>query len=197
MFRKPIHFSFSRNLSLRRQFNQTDKQILHKRFFSPPSSFLQFQRQRQLQFNVNNSSHRNHFSQSAVTKSTMPPSNEAKQQVKDGGAQDHEVEGEHNEWKFKEPYKVHEKDSKFKALYDGECHCGRVKYQLGREKPLNAKFCHCTTCQVLHGLCSFLHPFYCFQFVIGLSLKLRLEWIRLGIGFEFGGIWWRRKADVM
>ncbi|PQE24219.1 glutathione-dependent formaldehyde-activating family gfa protein [Rutstroemia sp. NJR-2017a BVV2] len=67
------------------------------------------------------------------------------------GSKSHEVEGEHNEWKFREPYKVHENDPNFKALYEGGCHCGRVKYQLSREKPLDAKFCHCSTCQVIHG----------------------------------------------
>ncbi|KAF7868312.1 hypothetical protein EAF04_004844 [Stromatinia cepivora] len=67
------------------------------------------------------------------------------------GHKDSDVQGEHNDWKFRVPYKVHENDEGFKALYEGGCHCGRVKYQLGRERPLSAKFCHCTTCQVLHG----------------------------------------------
>ena len=31
------------------------------------------------------------------------------------------------------------------------CQCGQVKYSLRREKPLNAKFCHCRGCQVMHG----------------------------------------------
>jgi hypothetical protein len=53
-------------------------------------------------------------------------------------------------WKTQLPYKIHEKQS-FNALYDASCHCGRVTYQLSREKPLDAKFCHCKTCQRLHG----------------------------------------------
>lgn len=54
------------------------------------------------------------------------------------------------EWKKNAPYKIHEEGS-FDARYDASCHCGKVKYQLSREKPLDAKYCHCTTCQRLHG----------------------------------------------
>ena len=61
------------------------------------------------------------------------------------------LEGEHNQWKFRAPYRVHENDPSFHVRYEGSCHCGRVKYQLSREKPLAAKYCHCTTCQKLHG----------------------------------------------
>jgi len=81
----------------------------------------------------------------------MAPSSQEMKQAKEQGSKHHEVEGEENEWKFKAPYKVHEKGSDFKALYEGGCHCGKVRYELGREKPLDAKFCHCTTCQVIHG----------------------------------------------
>lgn len=93
----------------------------------------------------------------------MAPSKDEKDKVKSEGHHESDVEGEHNEWKFKEPYKVHENDKNFKALYNGECHCGRVKYQLSREKPLNAKFCHCTTCQVLHG--PFSRPITSYHFI--------------------------------
>ena len=55
-----------------------------------------------------------------------------------------------DEWKKRAPYKIHE-DADFNPRYEGSCHCGRVKYQLNREKPLAAKFCHCTTCQTIHG----------------------------------------------
>ncbi|CZS94218.1 uncharacterized protein RAG0_04277 [Rhynchosporium agropyri] len=98
------------------------------------------------------------------------------------GCADHELEGEHNEWKFRAPYKVHENvsnsssspkdiemtsaddkkgsgangekeggDGGFRAIYEGGCHCGKVKYQLSREAPVKSKFCHCSTCQRLHG----------------------------------------------
>jgi len=82
----------------------------------------------------------------------MAPSKEDKDEAKkSSGCLSQEIEGKHNEWKFRAPYKVHSNDEDFKALYEGSCHCGRIQYQLSREKPLDAKFCHCNTCQVLHG----------------------------------------------
>lgn len=69
-----------------------------------------------------------------------------------------ELDGELNQWKFRAPYRVHEDnndgdgDNNFPGRYEGGCHCGRVKYQLSRERPLSAKYCHCTTCQVIHGM---------------------------------------------
>jgi hypothetical protein len=87
------------------------------------------------------------------TTSTMSPTNDEKSQARSNGHDAEDIEGEHNEWKFDAPYKIHSKDGEgFKALYEGSCHCGRVKYQLSRERPLDAKFCHCTTCQVIHGI---------------------------------------------
>ncbi|KAH7388885.1 Mss4-like protein [Cadophora sp. MPI-SDFR-AT-0126] len=89
-----------------------------------------------------------------------------------------DIEGQENEWKFRAPYKIHsnKKDAKngngngdkdggegrngegedggeeeFNAIYEGACHCGKVRYQLGRERPLASKFCHCGTCQMIHG----------------------------------------------
>ena len=64
---------------------------------------------------------------------------------------DGSTEGEHNQWKFRAPYKVHDNDPNFHARYSASCHCGKIKYQLSREKPLDSKYCHCTTCQKLHG----------------------------------------------
>ncbi|KAL8680269.1 MAG: hypothetical protein Q9224_002172 [Gallowayella concinna] len=61
------------------------------------------------------------------------------------------TEGELNEWKHRPPYKVHDKQENFKVRYEASCHCGKVQYQLSREKPLDAKYCHCTTCQKIHG----------------------------------------------
>lgn len=54
------------------------------------------------------------------------------------------------DWKYREPYRIHTNED-FHSLYEGSCHCGRVQYSLSREKPLASKFCHCTTCQRLHG----------------------------------------------
>ncbi|KAG9028171.1 hypothetical protein FRB95_006787 [Tulasnella sp. JGI-2019a] len=39
----------------------------------------------------------------------------------------------------------------FKAVYDGQCNCRRIKFKVGCQKPLDAQFCHCLTCQSLHG----------------------------------------------
>ncbi|KAI9846340.1 MAG: hypothetical protein M1837_004193 [Sclerophora amabilis] len=54
-------------------------------------------------------------------------------------------------WKTRPPYSIHNAEEGFKTRYQGSCHCGKVTYQLSREKPLAAKYCHCTTCQTLHG----------------------------------------------
>lgn len=57
----------------------------------------------------------------------------------------------HEAWKSQPPYKAH---ASFRALYSGCCHCGLVQYEISSAQPLDAKFCHCRTCQVLHGLLS-------------------------------------------
>ncbi len=64
---------------------------------------------------------------------------------------------EEDQWKFKAPYKIHDDARNFDAKWKGKCHCGKVQYQLSRDKPLASKYCHCTTCQRLHGvsLCLF------------------------------------------
>jgi len=36
-------------------------------------------------------------------------------------------------------------------VYSAECHCGRIKFQVLVKDPLDAKYCHCRTCQSLHG----------------------------------------------
>ncbi|KAF2153494.1 hypothetical protein K461DRAFT_278303 [Myriangium duriaei CBS 260.36] len=56
-----------------------------------------------------------------------------------------------SEWKKRAPYRVHESNDGFKARYEASCHCGKVKYQLSREAPLDSKLCHCTTCQTQHA----------------------------------------------
>lgn len=81
----------------------------------------------------------------------MAPQEQKEKAAQKGNAKEN-IEGEHNEWKFKAPYKIHE-DSKFNAIYNASCHCGRVKYELSREKPLDSKYCHCNVCQKLHGAC--------------------------------------------
>lgn len=54
-------------------------------------------------------------------------------------------------WKLRAPYRIHEPNEHFKAKYEASCHCGKVKYQLSRDAPLDSKLCHCTTCQTQHG----------------------------------------------
>lgn len=81
----------------------------------------------------------------------MAPAKKEKDQAANAGSKRSDIEGKENEWKFRAPYKVHSNDEEFNVIYEGGCHCGRVRYQLNEEKPLSAKFCHCTTCQVLHG----------------------------------------------
>lgn len=58
-----------------------------------------------------------------------------------------------DDWKHRAPYLIHDKDTDeaFPVKWEGGCHCGRVRYQLKRERPLASKYCHCTTCQRLHG----------------------------------------------
>ncbi|KAF2170734.1 hypothetical protein M409DRAFT_63813 [Zasmidium cellare ATCC 36951] len=55
------------------------------------------------------------------------------------------------EWKKRAPYRIHESNEHFKARYEASCHCGKVKYELSREEPLDSKLCHCTTCQTSHA----------------------------------------------
>jgi hypothetical protein len=81
----------------------------------------------------------------------MAPSKEEKKAATEKGNSEEDVEGALNEWKFRAPYKIHDDTDSFNALYEASCHCGRVNYQLSREKPVDAKYCHCTTCQRLHG----------------------------------------------
>ncbi|RAL61579.1 hypothetical protein DID88_009618 [Monilinia fructigena] len=44
---------------------------------------------------------------------------DAKNTARSQGHQDSDIEGDHNNWKFRVPYKVHENDAGFKALYEG------------------------------------------------------------------------------
>jgi hypothetical protein len=88
----------------------------------------------------------------------MAPSKQDKDQAVSNGHKSKDIEGEDNEWKFRAPYKVHDPSEGFKAVHEGSCHCGRVQYQLSRERPVDAKFCHCNTCQVLHGKLLFPYP---------------------------------------
>ena len=56
-----------------------------------------------------------------------------------------------DQWKSRPPYQIQEK-ANFDTKWKGKCHCGAVQYELSRDKPLAAKYCHCTTCQRMHGV---------------------------------------------
>ncbi|PFH48324.1 hypothetical protein AMATHDRAFT_65743 [Amanita thiersii Skay4041] len=49
------------------------------------------------------------------------------------------------------PYSFDPSHQPFKPIYTGSCSCGQVQFQISRERPLDTKFCHCRTCQKLHG----------------------------------------------
>lgn len=57
-----------------------------------------------------------------------------------------------NVWKSNVPYISPSKDEEFQIKYVAACMCGRVEYAVDSE-PVAAKFCHCTSCQTLHGKC--------------------------------------------
>jgi len=59
---------------------------------------------------------------------------------------------EQDQWKHRVPYKVHDNGNDFPVKWKGKCHCGAVRYELSRDKPLASKYCHCTTCQRMHGV---------------------------------------------
>jgi len=91
-----------------------------------------------------------HFKYIHLDSNKMAPTSTEMTQARNSGHKDGDIEGTLNEWKFRAPYKVHSNED-FKVLYEAACHCGRVQYQLSREKPLDSKYCHCSTCQLLHG----------------------------------------------
>ncbi|KZT53643.1 hypothetical protein CALCODRAFT_500905 [Calocera cornea HHB12733] len=39
----------------------------------------------------------------------------------------------------------------FQPTWHGACFCRTVQWAVRREQPLDAKYCHCTDCQRLHG----------------------------------------------
>lgn len=54
-------------------------------------------------------------------------------------------------WKYRAPYAVHDAKEDFDVKCKGNCHCGKVQFELSRDRPLASKLCHCTTCQTQHG----------------------------------------------
>lgn len=52
-------------------------------------------------------------------------------------------------WALQSPYKPASPSSPY--LLRASCHCTQVQYVLHADKPLAAKFCHCSDCQAIHG----------------------------------------------
>ncbi|KAF9479772.1 hypothetical protein BDN70DRAFT_833912 [Pholiota conissans] len=48
------------------------------------------------------------------------------------------------------PYSL-DQTKPFKKRYEGSCFCKKVQFDIATDAPLDAKFCHCPTCQKLHG----------------------------------------------
>ena len=86
----------------------------------------------------------------------MDPEQKGKEQASKDHPSQHQQDGGDStkgkhEWKERPPYSIHQDNSKFDVKHEASCHCGKVKYQLSRDIPLDSKLCHCTTCQTQHG----------------------------------------------
>ncbi|KAJ5831767.1 hypothetical protein N7474_000078 [Penicillium riverlandense] len=62
---------------------------------------------------------------------------------------EHTHDGEH--WKYRPPYQIHDPREFGPVKWRARCECGKVSYMLKSERPLDAKYCHCRGCQVMHG----------------------------------------------
>ncbi|KAF8448314.1 Mss4-like protein [Terfezia claveryi] len=78
----------------------------------------------------------------------MPPSSNDRDTR---GLSDSEKRQVHENRMDRPPYSLADPSKPFNTIYTGACFCERVKFRISREKPLDAKYCHCTGCQVLHG----------------------------------------------
>lgn len=55
------------------------------------------------------------------------------------------------DWKHRPPYHIQSTKEFGPIKWEGSCQCGKITFALKRAQPLNAKFCHCRGCQVMHG----------------------------------------------
>lgn len=63
-----------------------------------------------------------------------------------------EEKGSSDDWKKSPPYAATEdKQKNKKALFTGNCHCHDVTFEIYVDKPKGSHYCHCDTCQKLHG----------------------------------------------
>jgi hypothetical protein len=120
---------------------------------SPPRSTIQFSLASQTPLSKSFHHHQitTKFSKIDPNRAMPTTRNHSTQQEmaasKENGEKQEKVEG----WKTKPPYSIHKSNDDFKVVYEANCHCERVKYQLSRDAPLDSKLCHCTTCQSQHG----------------------------------------------
>ena len=54
-------------------------------------------------------------------------------------------------WKNQAPYLPPKDEEDFKIQHKASCMCGEIQYVVDSD-PVAAKFCHCTSCQALHGM---------------------------------------------
>lgn len=59
-------------------------------------------------------------------------------------------------WRYEPPYVRPEEATSgegnpFEKKIMGSCHCEMVQFWITRDKPLTAKFCHCSDCKIIHG----------------------------------------------
>ncbi len=54
------------------------------------------------------------------------------------------------EWQRNTPFLLASEDKDFQIKYTASCMCGEVQYAVDCD-PVAAKYCHCTSCQKLHG----------------------------------------------
>lgn len=86
------------------------------------------------------------------------------------------------DWKNQAPYQW-SPSPPFDNYIPGECHCGRIQFHVRDQKPLASKFCHCKTCQKIHGAPPIDTPF-----------KLEFILINQGAPFQWAAI--MHKTDL-
>ncbi|KAJ5597109.1 hypothetical protein N7450_003567 [Penicillium hetheringtonii] len=58
---------------------------------------------------------------------------------------------ESESWKHRPPYERQSHEKVWPVKYRAVCQCRKISYVLKKDRPLDAKFCHCRGCQVMHG----------------------------------------------
>ena len=54
-------------------------------------------------------------------------------------------------WKSSDPYLPLGATEDFEIRFTATCMCGKVEHAVDSD-PVVSKFCHCTSCQILHGM---------------------------------------------